>query len=70
MRSFLLQKYLAKTLQYLFKNTSYEAIREVIIVDDASTIPVTTWLFDAFPVGRIADKIRIHRFSEQGNGTG
>lgn len=50
-----------KTLEFLFNNTSYEAIREVIIVDDASTRPVTDLLNGVLP-SRISDKLKIIRF--------
>lgn len=57
------EKYIVKTLEFLFKNTAYDAIREVIIVDDASTKPVKELLDDSIP-RRILDKTKIIRFDE------
>lgn len=57
------EKYLVKTLEFLFNNTAYDAIREVIIVDDASNIPVKGLLNDGVS-RRIRDKTKVIRFDE------
>ncbi|KAL8432077.1 hypothetical protein ACSSS7_004880 [Eimeria intestinalis] len=54
-------KYLVKTLEFLFGNTAPEAIREVIIVDDASTKPVKELLNGNVP-RHILDKTKVIRF--------
>lgn len=56
-------KYLVKTLEFLFQNTVYDAIREVIIVDDASARPVKELLDSNIP-RRILDKVKVIRFNE------
>ena len=50
-----------KTLEFLFNNTTYDAIREVIIIDDASSIPVKGLLNESIP-RRILDKTKVIRF--------
>ena len=62
--SFLIQKYLVKTLLYLFEYTNYNTIKEVIIVDDASDKPVKTLLQenDSKLQSKIKNKIKVIRF--------
>ncbi|KAL8273925.1 hypothetical protein Esti_002248 [Eimeria stiedai] len=56
-------KYLVKTLEFLFANTASEAIKEVIIVDDASTKPVKELLNGNVP-RYILDKTKVIRFDK------
>ncbi|XP_022587310.2 polypeptide N-acetylgalactosaminyltransferase 2 [Cyclospora cayetanensis] len=58
------EKYIVKTLEFLFKNTDYKAIREVIIVDDASTKPVKDLLNADALEARVLDKIKVIRFDK------
>ncbi|KAL8438719.1 hypothetical protein Efla_001267 [Eimeria flavescens] len=58
------EKYLCKTLEFLFNNTAEAAIREVIIVDDASAKPVNEVLKAGGLSRRILDKTRVIRFDQ------